>query len=228
MPLLPLPSGRWLGRVLLAAALLVGGAWLVAPLLTEALAAAAPWDDRIGAALHAWAAPAVLQAMSLVSEVHGTAGILAMSALLAAVLGWRGSREALWPLVATVPGGLLLNAAVKLAVQRPRPAWGYAAQLLPTYSFPSGHTAGATVLYGMIVCLAWPHLAPHPASRAAVVVLAALAVLLVATSRVMLGQHYPTDCVGGMLEGGAWLAACNACAGRQHVNHAVIAPEARR
>ncbi len=82
---------------------------------------------------------------------------------------------------------------------------------LASFSFPSGHTAGATVLYGAAVVWLWPRLASAGA-RAALLLAAAGVVLLVAASRVARGMHFPSDCAAAMLEGpsgspSAWRAS---------------------
>jgi decaprenylphosphoryl-5-phosphoribose phosphatase len=91
-------------------------------------------------------------------------------------------------------GLLLLNTAVKVAVDRPRPELPDLPPLIPTPSklgFPSAHAS--TSFAG---ALAYSRLGlPAPA-------LYALAVAL-AGSRVYLGVHYPSDVVGGALLGTA-------------------------
>jgi membrane-associated phospholipid phosphatase len=148
----------------------------------------------------------VIDALGAVSHVHGTAGILSLSTATAAALLLRGRRDPLPCLLLTVPGGLLLNVAVKLAVQRARPSGDHAAQILTSFSFPSGHTMGATVFYGFLVVLLWP--GSTSGTRAALVTLAIVMVTLVAASRIALGVHYFSDCVAAVVEGLLWLVVC--------------------
>ncbi len=132
----------------------------------------------------------------------GTVTALAML-LLAAKRRW-------YPLLAltlTVPGGALLGETIKLMVQRPRPYltgpfgdWG-------GYSFPSGHTISATLLYGFMA--AWLPLAlTHSRWRFVQPVLAIPVILGVGFSRIALGAHYVTDVLGAMVLGTAWLTLC--------------------
>lgn len=193
----------------LGATLIVVLAWLLAGLL-GALLTSAPIvmaDSRITAALREAASPDMLDALTWVSRLHGTAGILALSALLAAWLAWRNKHALLPVLLASAPGGLVLNAAVKSAIARARPDVLYATDRLSTFSFPSGHTAGATFLYGFLVVMVWRH-SSSMRVRMIVVSLAVTAVGLVAASRVMLGLHYPSDCAAAVAEGLLWLAVC--------------------
>jgi membrane-associated phospholipid phosphatase len=163
-------------------------------------------DQAIAFALRDAAAPMMVETLSWLSRVHGTAGILAMSAFLAAWLASRGKNAVLPVLAASVPGGLILNVATKHAVERARPDWPHVAERLASFSFPSGHTAGATVLYGCLVALLWPMC--RAPLRVALVASAVVLIALVATSRVLLGVHYPSDCAAAVLEGLLWLAFC--------------------
>ena len=200
----------WLRRVAFGAALLPLAAWLLAPAIRALLLSApvlaldAGLTTRLQAAM---ADPAFAGTMRWLSLLHGTAGILTMAALAGALL-WRSGDRALLPLLAAaVPGGLLLNFAVKLAVQRARPDAGHALEALASFSFPSGHTAGAAVWYGTAAALLWPRLRSGPA-RAALLSAALAMVLLVAASRIARGMHFPSDCLGSLLEAAVWLTVC--------------------
>lgn len=158
-------------------------------------------------ALHGAASHALTSFMTWVSWVHRTAGIC----VLAAIAGVEFLRHLkylpLTFLMLVVPGGLLLNVAVKHAVQRPRPDWRYALQVLDTYSFPSGHTVGATLYYAVVVIMLWPHL-PKVGVRFCLVTTVTSVVLLVALSRIYLGVHFMTDCLAAVIEALLWLGIC--------------------
>jgi undecaprenyl-diphosphatase len=145
--------------------------------------------------------------MYVVTQWHSGSGILAM----AAILGWRlwRRREHYWLLALSlaVPGGMALNVLLKHSFQRARPVFEKPLLELSTYSFPSGHTAGATLLYGFLAAYLLVRLAGW---RARLLVLAAALamVLLVGASRVYLGVHYPTDILAAICSGLAWLAVC--------------------
>lgn len=92
--------------------------------------------------------------------------------------------------------GWLSTQAVKTIVARPRPPQEALPDALLTKvgdsSFPSGHAAFITALVVGLVLLAQKR-------RRLVAVLGAVAVGIVAASRVYAGAHYPTDVVGGIL-----------------------------
>lgn len=99
-------------------------------------------------------------------------------------------------------GSLLLNTAMKLVFERPRPSVPWAVE--PSdYSFPSGHTMNSVAFYVALAIIVWSINGPR-AGRMALAA-AALLALLVGVSRIYLGYHYFTDVLGGILAGVSWL-----------------------
>lgn len=166
-------------------------------------------DLRLAAWLHAHAqASSTLRTFLLgVTHLHSTPGVLTLTALAAAWLYRRGARDWMLTLLVTVPGGMLLNVAMKHTFERARPHFDEPILTLTTYSFPSGHSVAATLLYGMLACYLTRH-AHGAQARAAIVVAACTMIALVAGSRLYLGAHYLSDVLAGIAEGCAWLAIC--------------------
>src|SRR5256885_15096919 len=78
-------------------------------------------DARIATWLHLHSLPLLTRLMLWVSLVHGIAGTCALTGLVGACLLWSHERYWLLAFALAVPGGLLLNALVKLAFHRARP-----------------------------------------------------------------------------------------------------------
>jgi undecaprenyl-diphosphatase len=198
-------------RALAAPALVLIAGIVAFALLAQQVAAGAPitaLDATIARWFHAHATLELTRAMVVVSDLHRPVVLDALAILVAAVLWRRHHRLDGILFAAAVIGGLALNGAVKLAFHRPRPAFDNPLVVLQTYSFPSGHALGATLLYGMLVVCVGARL-PKAGSRALVVAWAVFMTVLVATSRLYLGAHYLTDVLAGTSEGIAVVAACD-------------------
>jgi undecaprenyl-diphosphatase len=161
-------------------------------------------DAAVTARLAAHRRPGLTQAMLLVSTLHESGVLLAITALLAAWFGWRHHPR--WVLaLLVVPSGMLVNVGLKHLFQRARPVLEQPLVHYTTYSFPSGHGTGATVFYGALCALVFAH-TTSPRKRALAVAGAVAMVLLVCFSRVYLGAHYLTDVAASVCVGLAWLA----------------------
>ncbi|WP_443113825.1 phosphatase PAP2 family protein [Herbaspirillum seropedicae] len=151
------------------------------------------------------------------THLHGTIGVLVMGGLLLRHM----VRARQWPwvidLLLVLPGGMLLNYLLKHLFARLRPSFEDPLLVLHSYSFPSGHTIGATLLYTMLAAylLNQPALSEALSRRLGggqrgvqrvVIGAALLMVALTAFSRVYLGAHFLSDVLGAMLLGTAWFA----------------------
>lgn len=121
----------------------------------------------------------------------------------------------------SIPGGMLLIHLMKLAFHRPRPSLYLFYSSSLDYSFPSGHTMNATILYGTIVILVL-HRIKKWKWKVFTVLLAILGILLVSLSRVYLGYHYFSDTLAAAAIGLAWLSLCFiATLALKHTGHKV-------
>ncbi len=154
-------------------------------------------DQAILVWLHSHASTSLVYAAGIVTVSGSWMALLPLSVIsVALLLALQRRQEALY-LGATVVCGELLSYVMKLAFGRARPAlwehdWYWGA------SFPSGHTL-MTTCYAMAAAVCISRLWPQ--SRLAAFAAAAIWVLLVAISRMVLGVHWPTDvaaavCIG--------------------------------
>ena len=111
-----------------------------------------------------------------------------------------------WPdigiAVLTAAGGWGLVEFIKAVYERPRPPGAFA----HGYSFPSGHAFLSLSVYGALVFLLtadWP-----PKRRRLTWSLAILLAILIGSTRVLLGVHYPSDVLAGFTGGAFWLWGC--------------------
>ncbi|WP_437278690.1 phosphatase PAP2 family protein [Sorangium sp. So ce375] len=170
-------------------------------------------------------APIVDVDLALARALHASSSRVGVAALRAFSL--LGSAWALVPLAVVVAGALLrrrlrvlavgwlfalagcglLNAALKALFARPRPAFADPLAVAAGWSFPSGHSMGTFVAFGMLSYLGLLLLRTLRA-RLALVALALGWTVAMGFSRMYLGVHYLSDVLAGFAAGTVWLAAC--------------------
>jgi membrane-associated phospholipid phosphatase len=165
------------------------------------------FDASVGAWVHGQRGAAMTAAMVVITHAHAVAAVSAYTLLLVVALALRREPSWAWAAALAIWGGLIMNALIKQLFARPRPEHGELIQVLTTYSFPSGHTAGAALLYGVIAAYLMQRFADVRVRIACVVSWLAL-VLLVGYSRVYLGVHYPSDVLAAAAWAALWLGLC--------------------
>lgn len=152
--------------------------------------------------LHAHPLPYLLDLLMLAMPYVGTNLTMLPLMLVAGVVLWRKYDQplvAIQLLVVSI-GSLSLNPTMKHLLDRPRPAMFPLRGMWTWASYPSGHMILTTALYVTVSLMLlerrgwkWPFYAT------------ALIVLLTGYSRLYLSVHWPTDLIGGLLIGVAWL-----------------------
>jgi undecaprenyl-diphosphatase len=94
-------------------------------------------------------------------------------------------------------------------VRRPRPS-GHGIHPLQhitgTFSFPSGHVVYAVAVFGLFLFLSFQVRRPfHPALVWTLRVVLVALIVLMPLSRVLEGEHWPSDALAGALDGAFWL-----------------------
>jgi undecaprenyl-diphosphatase len=192
-------SGRHLSlaRLRYAAALVVLAAiWLAMLLFGQG-----PLDRSLYEALYAGHRRGLLD-VARVFTALGEPTVLIAACLLCALWLWRAGRARLGLmllLIALVGRGL--SEVQKYWVGRARPDLEPHLVIVKTQSFPSGHAASSMIFYLALALALTAHTRwLRPAAAAAI-----LLSLLIGTSRVMLGVHWPSDVIGGWAFGMLWV-----------------------
>lgn len=195
---------RWWGAGTVAALAMV---WLTWSVTLSAPATCMLCVEGVGldAAVQTWvASQAHAPWMPAVEAVTQLGHLAWMAAMGVAASLWLLYRRA-WLLASawllSVAGVGLWVRIIKNLVARERPEVRWV--LEQGFSFPSGHSAGTLVCYGM---LAWLVIVlTQPTRKGWWVAQAALVIFSVGASRVLLGAHYVSDVLAGWLLGWAWM-----------------------
>ncbi|QTD45884.1 phosphatase PAP2 family protein [Ottowia testudinis] len=131
------------------------------------------------------------------SDLGDVTALTVLTVVVAAWLWWGQRAHALavaWLL--SISANSLAVRVLKNLFERARPE-SASALVTSGYSFPSGHAAGALMVLGL---LAWVlHARAGQRWRPWIVVVAAALIAGIAASRVLLGVHYLSDVLGGLL-----------------------------
>lgn len=164
-------------------------------------------DKDIAVWLHERTNPGMLAVMQLITDLASTVWVTVVSVLIVLILCWKRYWYRLLAFMLVFPGGMVLIFLLKIAFHRSRPSFADSVTIFQSYSFPSGHTMAAMLLYGMMAVLgviafdSWRW-------RVRIVISACSTVLLVGFSRMYLNAHYLSDVLAAIAVGLAWLTLC--------------------
>jgi undecaprenyl-diphosphatase len=164
-------------------------------------------DHGIATWFHEHLTPTFVTVLHTFTEFGSGEWIGIVLCALVLFFAWKRWWPSLVTLIIAVPGGMLLNEWLKLAVHRQRPFVEGRFVDWSGYSFASGHTIAATLLYGQLLLFVLPVLKARHWRRLCIFS-AVLLVLLVGFSRIALGAHFLTDVLAAMIFGTIWLALC--------------------
>ncbi len=195
-------------RVAFGLLISLGGATVFAALAVQLVAGAAlrQTDQALTDALRASVAPLTQQLFAVLTHLGDPATLTLLGLGVAVVLVLRRQRALALGWALALAGNGVLNQSLKQVFGRARPQEAHPLVSATGLSFPSGHSSGAVVAYGMLAYLALKLLPVRwqlPALLAAVTL-----VVTVGASRVFLRVHFAGDVLAGFASGTAWLALC--------------------
>jgi undecaprenyl-diphosphatase len=160
-----------------------------------------PVDRAIYEALYAGHSPVLMATARIFTALGEPTVLIAASFAVALWLWFRGHRHLPFVFIAIIMFGRVVSELQKYWIARARPDLETHLVVVKTSSFPSGHANSSMIFYLTLAIVLtagtrWQHKA----------VAGAIALsLLVGTSRVMLGVHWPSDVVGGWAFGMLWV-----------------------
>ncbi|MFC3419114.1 phosphatase PAP2 family protein [Salinicoccus hispanicus] len=182
--------------------------WLFAELSDELLEKELQrFDNMIISSFESIAAPALDNIYIVITEL-GSVWLLAVLSVIVILCLWIKSKDK-WGIllfIIAMGGGALLTSLLKQVYGRSRPSINEAIDATG-FSFPSGHSLGALVFYGFVA-----YFIIRSSRKRAVKILtltiSALLIILIGTSRIYLGAHFPSDVLAGYSVGTVWLLLC--------------------
>jgi membrane-associated phospholipid phosphatase len=163
------------------------------------------FDVALSAALSQHASDAQLRIFAAVTDLGDKRFLVPLAAAIAGLMLFRRRcvLAATW-LIATAGGGLL-NVGLKAIFERSRPEHLHGFAAASGWSFPSGHSSGSFIVYGLLAYLIVINSMPR--WHLPVAAIAMTLIVCVGFSRVILQVHYFSDVLGGFALGAAWVAA---------------------
>ena len=142
--------------------------------------------------------------MFIITETGSAWFLTMLSILVLIVLGVKMKDK--WGMLffaIAVGGGSLLTLLLKNVYDRQRPSINAEIDAVG-YSFPSGHSMGSLIFYGFVI-----YLVVRTHQRRWIewltVTLLGMLILLIGSSRIYLGAHFPSDVLAGYAAGLIWL-----------------------
>lgn len=152
----------------------------------------------------------------MVRDVTALGGWAVLTLITIMVTGFlvvaRRGATALFVLFA-IAGGAILSTVLKSLFNRPRP--DIVAHLVDVHStsFPSGHAMNSAIVYLTLGALL-ARTQQVRALRIYLLVISIILALMIGTSRVYLGVHWPSDVLAGWIVGATWATLCSLLARR--------------
>ncbi|QJR80357.1 phosphatase PAP2 family protein [Alteromonas pelagimontana] len=134
--------------------------------------------------------------------------LVLMSGVIGLALGINGRPRLGWFLVSAILSGMLVSFLLKYGFTRPRPDLVPHHTRIYTSSFPSGHAMMSALTYFTLATLV-AQIQPRRAIKILLFSVALLLAVMVGSSRVYLGVHWPSDIVAGWCAGGFWALLCH-------------------
>ena len=143
--------------------------------------------------------------LRIITNIGSTVGVIVLLGLTAFIFVKKKIFSDFKYVIVNVSLGVILMEVIKNIVRRVRPMWKWITQ--GGFSFPSGHTISALLLYGTLLLLVYKKL--HGKYRKPLIIIFTIMIVLIGFSRIYFGVHYLTDVIGGYLLGLAILLVSN-------------------
>ena len=163
------------------------------------------FDRTILLWIHSFANPILDRVMYYFTRLNDPDTAFIVATVVVSILIWKRFYAEARIFAIACFGGIVLSYGLKAVFGKVRPDLWESAIVDTSFSYPSGHALGSTILYGFSAYLLATH---YPRFAGLIYTLAVLLIATIGFSRLYLGVHWPTDIVGGYGIGFLWLTFC--------------------
>jgi membrane-associated phospholipid phosphatase len=163
------------------------------------------FDQTVLLGIHQFANPTLDRLMLTITNLGNPNTVVAIVGISLAILWWRRYYQEAKIFVIDCLGGVILSYGLKLVFSKPRPNLWQSGIEETSFSYPSGHALGSTILYGF---LAYVLATRYPQLAFLIYAGAVLLISAIGLSRLYLGVHWPTDIIAGYSIGFLWVMFC--------------------
>lgn len=150
----------------------------------------------------------------VITNIGSTIGVVIILILLAIFFMRRKSLSDFKYILVNVSIGVILMKVLKHIIKRIRPSWKWIVQ--SGFSYPSGHTISAVLLYGTLILLVNKKIKGK--YKKTLISFFSIMIFLISISRIYFGVHYLTDVVASLILGSIILIISNSFMNKEFLN----------
>ena len=168
--------------------------------------AVSEWDQHFVVAAHSHLSNGELHFFHIITQMAGRAASMILGFGVGLYLLLNKDRRMLRLWVVGLIGNSLIIQFLKQLYQRPRPGFLVPYLTEQNFSFPSGHASASILMYGLLAYIILVRFSALDRSHRMLLATSVIWLgILIGTSRLALGVHYPTDVLAGWCVAISWL-----------------------
>lgn len=133
----------------------------------------------------------------VITNIGSTVGVISLLVIMFIIFYKKKAISDFKYVVVNVGIGALIMKILKHIIKRIRPSWKWIVQ--SGFSYPSGHTISAALLYGTLILLVYKKV--HGKYRKPLIICFSLMIALISISRIYFGVHFLTDVIASIILG---------------------------
>lgn len=133
----------------------------------------------------------------IITNIGSTIGVIVILLFLVVLFMKKKLLSDFKYVIANVGIGVIIMKLLKQIIKRVRPSWKWIVQ--SGFSYPSGHTISAILLYGTLILLTGKKM--NKKYKNPIIIFLSIMIFLISISRIYFGVHYVTDVVASLILG---------------------------